>query len=36
VGLNTNRGSVGYFVEMQGALKLSVLEKLLKYEIASK
>jgi hypothetical protein len=36
VGLNTNRGSVGYFVEMQGALKLSVLEKLITYEIASK
>jgi hypothetical protein len=36
VGLNTNRSSVGYYVEMQGALKLSVLEKLIKYEIAAK
>jgi hypothetical protein len=36
VGLNTNRGSVGYYVEMQGALKLSVLEKLINYEIATK
>lgn len=36
VGLNTNQGSVGYDVEMQGALRLSVLEKLVKLEIASK
>lgn len=36
VGLNTNKGSIGYSVEMQGALKLSVLEKLIKFEIASK
>jgi hypothetical protein len=36
VGLNTNRSSVGYYVEMQGALNLSVLEKLIKCEIAAK
>ena len=36
VGLNTHQGSVGYDVEMQGALRLSVLEKLVKLEIASK
>jgi hypothetical protein len=36
VGLNTNQGSVGYYIEMQGAPKLTVLEKLIKYEIASK
>jgi hypothetical protein len=36
VGLNTNRSSVGYYVEMQGAPRLSVLEKLIKYEIAAK
>jgi hypothetical protein len=36
VGLNTNEGSVGYYIEMQGAPKLSVLEKLIKYEIATK
>jgi hypothetical protein len=36
VGLNTNQGSVGYYIEMQGAPKLSVLESLIKFEIASK
>ncbi len=36
VGLNTNRRSVGYYVEMQGSPKLSVLEKLIKYEVAAK
>jgi hypothetical protein len=36
VGLNTNRSSVGYYVKMRGAPKLSVLEKLIKYEIAAK
>jgi hypothetical protein len=36
VGLNTNKGSVGYYIEMQGAPTLSVLESLLKYEIATK
>jgi len=36
VGLNANRGSNGYFIEMQGKLQLSVLEKLITYEIAAK
>jgi hypothetical protein len=36
VGLNANRGSLGYFIEMQGKLQFSVLEKLIKYEIAAK
>lgn len=36
VGLNTNRSSVGYYAEMQGAPKLSVLEKLIKYEVSTK
>ena len=32
-GLNTNHGSTGYFVEMGGAPRLSVLEKLIKLAI---
>jgi hypothetical protein len=36
VGLNTNKGSTGYYIEMQGALKLPVLEKLIRFEMASK
>lgn len=36
VGLNANRGSIGYFIEMQGKLQLPILEKLMKYEIAAK
>jgi hypothetical protein len=36
VGLNTNQGSVGYYIEMQGSPKLSVLENLIKYETAAK
>ena len=36
VGLNTNQGSVGYYIETQGSPKLSVLENLIKYETAAK